>query len=100
MPEPSKPASAIAKLQRRVEQVGSLLCVGLDSAVERLSARFRDEENPLFAFNRWLIEQTHASVSASRSVIFADDPAAEARNLNDQINQLRAALRPSSSASG
>ena len=52
------------KYQKRVEAVDSLLCVGLDSHLERIPARFHQEETPQFAFNRWIIEQTHHYVSA------------------------------------
>ena len=50
---------AIDKFERRVEAVGSLLCVGLDPEFERIPDRLKREEWPLFAFNRWIIEQTH-----------------------------------------
>jgi len=53
-----------AKLQARMQAVNSLVCVGLDSAYERLPERFQAEENPQFAFNRWIIEQTHDLVCA------------------------------------
>jgi orotidine-5'-phosphate decarboxylase len=56
--------NANTKYQRRVADAGSLLCVGLDCALERLPARFRDHATPQFAFNRHIIEQTHAYVSA------------------------------------
>ncbi len=54
----------IEKYNRRVDAAGSLLCVGLDSSLERLPARFQDDPHPQFAFNRWIIEQTHAVTSA------------------------------------
>jgi orotidine-5'-phosphate decarboxylase len=57
-------SSVTAKYDRRVDQVDSLLCVGLDSDYERLPDRFRQAELPQFAFNRWIIEETHAYVSA------------------------------------
>jgi orotidine-5'-phosphate decarboxylase len=56
--------AALAKFDQRAQQSDSLLCVGLDSAIEKLPASFRQEENPQFAFNRWIIEQTHSYVSA------------------------------------
>jgi orotidine-5'-phosphate decarboxylase len=56
--------SANAKYERRVAQVDSLLCVGLDSALARLPARFRELAQPQFEFNRFVIEQTHGFVSA------------------------------------
>ena len=55
---------ALQKFDRRTEATGSLLCVGLDPEVDRIPARFRNEKFPLFAFNRWVIEQTHAYAAA------------------------------------
>ncbi|MBK8020071.1 MAG: orotidine-5'-phosphate decarboxylase [Chloroflexi bacterium] len=55
---------AIEKYQKRSTAAGSMLCVGLDSTIERLPARFRDDPHPQFAFNRWIIEQTHAYAAA------------------------------------
>jgi orotidine-5'-phosphate decarboxylase len=57
-------SSVIAKYDRRVNQVNSLLCVGLDSDFERLPDRFKQAELPQFAFNRWIIEETLPFVSA------------------------------------
>ncbi len=53
-----------AKLQARMQAVNSLLCVGLDAAYTRIPARFQTEPHPQFAFNRWIIEQTHEVVCA------------------------------------
>jgi orotidine-5'-phosphate decarboxylase len=52
------------KFDRRMDAVGSLLCVGLDPELDRIPVRFRSEEQPLFAFNRWIIEQTHPYAAA------------------------------------
>jgi orotidine-5'-phosphate decarboxylase len=52
------------KFDRRADAVGSLLCVGLDPELDRIPARFRGEEQPLFAFNRWIIEHTHSYAAA------------------------------------
>lgn len=52
------------KFERRAEAVGSLLCVGLDPEFERVPERFKSAEWPLFAFNRWIIEQTHLYAAA------------------------------------
>ena len=35
-----------------------MLCVGLDSAIDRIPEPFAGEPQPQFAFNRWVIEQT------------------------------------------
>ncbi|NLX10405.1 MAG: orotidine-5'-phosphate decarboxylase [Chloroflexi bacterium] len=56
--------SVIEKYNARVEGANSLVCVGLDSDYERLPVRFRSEAEPQFAFNRWIIEQTHPYASA------------------------------------
>ncbi|MBN2471051.1 MAG: orotidine-5'-phosphate decarboxylase [Anaerolineae bacterium] len=54
----------IEKYNQRVDAVDSLLCVGLDSRLDRLPARFQNDPHPQFAFNRWIIEQTHAVTGA------------------------------------
>jgi orotidine-5'-phosphate decarboxylase len=56
--------NAITKYEQRAEEVNSLLCVGLDSDYSRLPVRFQDDKWPQFAFNRWVVEQTHPFVSA------------------------------------
>jgi orotidine-5'-phosphate decarboxylase len=56
--------NAIEKYNTRVDRVGSLVCVGLDSDYERLPQRFLMESHPQFEFNRWIIDQTHEYVSA------------------------------------
>ena len=68
----------IAKYNARVEAVNSLLCVGLDSAPARIPERFQSEESPQFAFNRWIIEQTHAYTSAYKPNIAFYEAAGEA----------------------
>jgi orotidine-5'-phosphate decarboxylase len=57
-------SGVIAKYNRRAEVANSLLCVGLDSVLERLPDRFKSAEHPQFVFNRWIIDQTHEVVSA------------------------------------
>src|SRR5664279_2496120 len=58
------PMSIVDKYNRRADAVNSLLCVGLDSALDKLPERFRADEHPQFAFNRWIIKQTHSFASA------------------------------------
>lgn len=48
----------IEKLQQAWATRNSLLCVGLDPAVERIPAHLRDNEMPLFAFNKAIIDAT------------------------------------------
>ena len=50
--------SILEKYNRRVEATGSLVCVGLDSELEKIPARFLDAEYPQYAFNRWIIDET------------------------------------------
>lgn len=56
--------SPVERYTRRAQEIESLLCVGLDSALDQLPTRFRTDPHPQFAFNRWIIDQTHAYVSA------------------------------------
>jgi len=52
------------KLDAAIEKNNSLLCVGLDSNRERLPERFQKKDYPQFAFNKWIIEETHDAVCA------------------------------------
>lgn len=54
----------IKKLNARIDLANSLLCIGLDSAIQRLPEQFLKDETPQFAFNRWIIDQTHPYVCA------------------------------------
>jgi orotidine-5'-phosphate decarboxylase len=55
---------ALARLDARMRSVDSLLCIGLDSALERLPERYRGEPRPQLAFNRAIIDATHGFVAA------------------------------------
>ncbi len=52
------------KYNRRVQQINSLLCVGLDADLKKIPDRFLSQDNPLFAFNKWIIDQTHIYTAA------------------------------------
>ncbi|MDR2710127.1 MAG: orotidine-5'-phosphate decarboxylase [Burkholderiales bacterium] len=54
----------VEKLNTRITRSRSLLCVGLDSEMSRLPARFQKEAQPQFAFNRWVIDQTLETAAA------------------------------------
>ena len=49
---------AVEKYETRVESANSLLCVGLDSDVQKLPARFLASESPQWVFNRHIIDAT------------------------------------------
>jgi orotidine-5'-phosphate decarboxylase len=53
-----------AKYEARADAINSLLCVGLDSDIRHLPESFQRENQPQFAFNRWIIEQTHDFAAA------------------------------------
>jgi len=55
--------AVMTKLHLREKKVNSLLSVGLDSDLAQLPERFQKEKFPQFAFNKWIIEQTHEYVS-------------------------------------
>ena len=52
------------KYRQRAQHARSLLCVGLDADLAKLPAIFQTDAFPQFAFNRWIIDQTHAYVCA------------------------------------
>lgn len=54
----------LTKLNQRIDDSNSLLCVGLDSSLDRLPESFLTEEFPQFTFNKWLIDQTAEAAAA------------------------------------
>jgi orotidine-5'-phosphate decarboxylase len=52
------------KLALRSETINSFLCVGLDPDTSSIPSGFLRDKHPLFAFNRWIIDQTHSFTSA------------------------------------
>ena len=52
------------KLDAIIKKNNSLLCIGLDSSVTKVPGSFQKKDYPQFAFNKWIIEQTHDVVCA------------------------------------
>ena len=52
------------KFDERAKKINSLLCVGLDADIAKISKRFLDMEFPQFEFNKYIIEETHEFTSA------------------------------------
>lgn len=48
-----------AKLQKSIEKINSLLTIGLDPHITLLHRRFLEENEPLFEFCKWIVDQTH-----------------------------------------
>ncbi len=49
----------VEKLNKRMDKVNSLVCVGLDSELKKIPERFQGLGNPQFEFNKWIIEETN-----------------------------------------
>lgn len=81
-----------AKYNRRVDEIGSMVCVGLDSEMEKLPSRFREEAHPQFAFNQWVIDQTCSFAAAYKpNTAFYEARGAEGwRELEMTMEYLRA----------
>ncbi len=86
-------SAVIDKYNARVDQVNSLVCVGLDSDFNSVPERFRGEAAPQFAFNRWVIEQTHPYASAYKPNMAFYEARGEAgiRELQMTMDYLRSA---------
>ncbi len=54
----------IEKYNQRAKKINSLLCVGLDADFEKIPDRFKLDEMPQFAFNKYIIEETHEYAAA------------------------------------
>ena len=55
------------QLIQQIEAKQSLLCVGLDTDMTKIPPHLLEEEDPLFAFNKAIIEVTHAFAVAYKS---------------------------------
>ncbi len=54
----------IEKLNKRIDAINSLVCVGLDSALEKIPSHLQKERYPQFAFNKTIIDATASMVCA------------------------------------
>ena len=52
------------KLNARIDEANTLLCVGLDADLDQIPHPFCDAPFPQYAFNRFIIEQTHSYCAA------------------------------------
>ena len=84
--------TAMAKLEARIEAVDSTLCIGLDSAFERIVGAFAEANTPQLDFNRWVIDQTHSFVAAYKPnmAFYEARGAAGWQELADTLDHLRA----------
>ena len=56
--------TALQKYEERVDEVNSLVCVGLDSDFAKIPESFKNSEFPQFEFNKYIVEQTHEFAAA------------------------------------
>lgn len=79
------------KLNQRMTDAGSLVCVGLDTRLDQLPDRFKTSATPLFDFNRWIIDQTHAHIAAFKpNMAFYEAHGTHGlQQLSDTISYLR-----------
>lgn len=54
----------LKKLNQTIKKNNSLLCIGLDTDISKIPKRFLTMSDPVFAFNKWLIDQTYNLVCA------------------------------------
>lgn len=83
--------SAIEKFNRRVDTVNSLVCVGVDSDVDKLPEAYQILSSPQHEFNRFIINQTAEFASAFKfNIAFYEARGTEGiRDLQKSVNFLR-----------
>lgn len=83
--------NAIDKYDARARAINSLVCVGLDSDVEKLPDAFRSETSPQLAFNRHIIDATAEFAAAFKfNMAFYEAEGAEGwRQLAQSLEYLR-----------
>ncbi|MFO7756301.1 MAG: orotidine-5'-phosphate decarboxylase [Bacteroidales bacterium] len=65
-------------LFKKIQEKKSFLCIGLDSDIEKIPASLLDKEDPVFEFNRGIIEATHSyTVAYKPNMAFYESRGAE-----------------------
>jgi len=54
----------LQKLDNRINEVNSLLCVGPDPDMAKLPTQFLKKKHPQYAFSKWIIDQVAGSICA------------------------------------
>ncbi len=54
------------QLYKQIRRKGSFLCLGLDTELQKIPEHLRQEEFPLFAFNRQILDATHPYMVACK----------------------------------
>ncbi len=83
--------NAIDKYDARARAINSLVCVGLDSDLEKIPKAFRRERSPQLAFNRHIIDATAAFAAAFKfnMAFYEAEGAAGWRQLAGSLAYLR-----------
>ena len=50
------------KLDLLIKKQNTLLCIGLDTDIEKLPVKFKKEQSPQFVFNKYIVDDTHKLV--------------------------------------
>jgi orotidine-5'-phosphate decarboxylase len=56
--------TALDNLRTRIKEVNSALCVGLDPDLDKIPEQYVKTKNPVFEFNKFIIEETHEHAAA------------------------------------
>ena len=78
----------IEQVRHIAKQNNSLLCVGLDSDIEKIPAHIKSSPNPLFQFNKEIIDQTHDLVCAYKIQIAFYAACAKEEDINLTIDYI------------
>ncbi len=78
-------------LFRKIREKRSFLCVGLDTDIRKIPPALRNEEDPVFAFNRRIIDATHEYAVAYKPNVafYEENGAAGWRSLERTVAYLR-----------
>ena len=84
--------NAIDKYDRRAESIDSLVCVGLDSDLNKLPLAFREHAAPQLAFNRHIIDRCaeYAAAFKFNIAFYEANGIAGLRQLGESLAYLRA----------
>src|SRR5690349_17842488 len=82
-------ATFAARLNQAWKTSNSLVCVGLDPDVAKIPARFAQSSQPIFDFNKEIIDATHDLVCAYKPQIAFFNAVGAERQLEQTIAYIR-----------
>lgn len=81
----------VKKLEKRMNDINSFICVGIDPVSEKIPKKFNDSNDPFFEFGKWIIDETHQYTASYKpnSAFYEAEGEAGIRSLKKTCDYLK-----------